>query len=151
IGTTRVSRFLTAPASGVMRRAGMPSNCCTSSTRSCVISPGRAPVYAHSHGTHRRAALSGFFVTVIAVAALRIVCHSSLRNAFVSRSLRCLGTLSLTSANGLRGTSLLSTAQPKTVLLAASQVLLTVAAERSGLTRPLIHDAASSGIMDAAL
>ena len=33
-----------------------PGRTCTSPARSCVSSPTLAPVYAHSHGTHRRQA-----------------------------------------------------------------------------------------------
>jgi hypothetical protein len=51
---------LIVPASGVRRRTQMepagPCRACTSPARSCVSSPTLAPVYAQSHGTHRRQA-----------------------------------------------------------------------------------------------
>ena len=74
-------------------------------------------MYAQSQETQRLAALSGVSVSVIASAALKIVRHSSGRNAF-SRSLFALGTVILTFSNGFREMRLCSTAQRKIVLAA---------------------------------
>src|SRR6516225_3070981 len=129
----------------------MPSSSITSIFRSCVISPGRAPVYAQSHGTHRLAASVGLRVSMMLDAACRMIRASWGLKARVSRNFFFLGTVTLTSANGLRGTCLCSNAQRNTVLAALSQVFLTVAAERLGVIRLLVQASASSGIIEAAL
>src|SRR5262245_49446064 len=92
----------------------------------------------------------GLLVSVIAAATRRMVCASVIVND-LSRSSFFFDKVTFTSANGLRGTCLWSSAQPNTVLLALSHVRFTVWAERPFVMRLLIQAVASSGMIEPAL
>ena len=142
---------LTEPASGLMRITHACPCCLMSLPRSWVISPGRDPVYAQIHGTHRRAASNSVLgLLPKADAAFKIVLISSALNALFSRVLAflCRVTGGVSNLNGLLPTLRRATAQLKTVRAALHHTSITVSALRSSVTSCSTQANASSPLIE---
>src|ERR1700685_763886 len=118
--------------------------------RSCVISPTRAPEYAHSQGTQRFAALDARLVSVIAIAARRIVRASSTVNASLSLFLTLRGTVTETASKGLLAINRSDLAHAYTACAAFTQTSFTVIGVRFGVIFSRAHVCAVSSVKGSA-